>query len=156
MRDVVTKYHPKFKNSKDLREYGLEHPEMFNCERLVEETLAFIGGYNFVDEVGRDFDDIDNSDSKTVTVQPSRPIMEINGVENKIGSLRITIFNPIKESLDYMYVPKSDLKYLKEPCYGKMKHKERLKTSYNSLYDSYNRLEKFRIKSFKELANAKD
>lgn len=156
MRDIVIKHHPEFKKSKDLQEYGLEHPEIFNCERLVEESLAAVGGYNFVDESCRDFDDTDNSDSKTVTVQPSTPYMEVGGVENKIGSLRITIYNPYSESLDYMYVPKDDVKTLKESCYGKNSHKEKLKTRYNSQTNNYNRLEKFRVKSFKDLAKAKD
>ena len=156
MRDVITKYHPDFVNSEELRKYGLTHSHIFNCERLVEEALAAVGGYTFVDEEGRDFDDIDDSDSKTVSIQPSRPVMEINGVENKIGSLRITVYNPLKEGLDYLYVPKSDLKVLKEPCYGKMSHRERLKTSYNSIYDSYNRLQPYRVDSFEDLAKAQD
>lgn len=155
MRDVVCKYHPDFRNSQDLRQFGMTKPTLFNIERLVEESLAAVGGYEFVDEEGRDFNDKWNSDSKTVTViqYPSKMVAEIGSVENKIGSLRVTIYNPFNEGTDFMYIPKRDLSYLKLPCYGKNSHKERLKITWNSQADHYNKFEEFRVRSFEELAH---
>ena len=49
MRDVICIYHPEFRISKDLRAYGMKHPEIFNVERLIEESLAAVGPYEFVD-----------------------------------------------------------------------------------------------------------
>ena len=94
MRDVVCVYHPQFSKSKDLREYGMNHPDIFNIERLVEESLAAIGPYDFVDEAGYDYSDY--SDSKTATVAIYDNVLAIGSVESKIGALRVTIYNPHK------------------------------------------------------------
>ena len=68
MEQIVCKYHPDFVKSKDLQEYGKKYPEIFNIERLIEESLSAVGGYDFVDEDGRDFNCPYDSDSKTVSV----------------------------------------------------------------------------------------
>lgn len=154
MRDVICKYHPEFKKSKDLQKYGLKHPDIFNCERLVEEALAATGGYNFVDESGRDFDCPDNSDSKTVSVQPSSKVVEVASVENKIGSLRITIYNQFTQNLHFMYIPHKSLSVLKLPCYGKNQFKERLLMKWNESGNHYNSFQRFIVPDFKALAQA--
>ena len=105
MRDIVCKHHPAFKRSADLRHYGIKHNDIFNIERLVEESLAAAGGYDFVDAEGYDFTDY--SDSKTTSVNQKTYHVEVNGVETKIGALRITAYNPFKDSADYFFVPKS-------------------------------------------------
>jgi len=152
MRDVVCVYHPQFSKSKDLREYGMNHPDIFNIERLVEESLAAIGPYEFVDEAGYDYSDY--SDSKTATVAIYDNVLAIGSVESKIGALRVTIYNPHKESLDYMFMPFKDWTKYKECSYGKSEHKERLRTRWNQKSDHYNSFEEFRVKTFEELALA--
>ena len=156
MRDVVVKHHPAFTASPDLQRYGLTNPDIFNIERLIEESLAAVGGYDFVDEPGRDFNDHWNSDSKTTTVIPdghSRTAV-ISSIENKIGSLRITIYNPWKDSVDYAYIPRKAVKELSEPNYGKASYKEKIRSRWNQRFDYYNRIEEFRVKTFEELALA--
>lgn len=156
MRDVIVKYHPEFRKSKDLQRYGLTHASIFNIERLVEESLSSVGGYDFVDETGRDFNDSWNSDSKTTTVIPdgSSKTAIVSSLENKIGSLRITIYNPFKESIDFMYIPKVSVDARKEPNYGKASYKEKLRIRWNAAADRYNAFEIFRLSSFEELACA--
>jgi hypothetical protein len=44
------------------------YPKVIDVENLVEHALARLGGYQFVDEEGRDFNDVDDSDSKTSSV----------------------------------------------------------------------------------------
>ena len=157
MRDVICIYHPEFRKSKDLQRYGMKHSAIFNIERLIEESLAVVGGYNFVDETGRDFDCKWNSDSKTATVIPDGKARTavIGSIENKIGSLRITIYNPFKESLDYMYIPRKQVQLLKECCYGKTgANKEKLRIRWNLANDHYNGFDQFLVKDFKELATA--
>lgn len=156
MRDVIIKYHPEFSRSADLQRYGLKHPEIFNCERLIEECLAAVGGYDFVDEAGRDFNDDWNSDSKTTTVIPdghSRTAV-ISGLENKIGSLRITIYNPFKDAVDFAYIPRRDVARLKERSYGKSFYKEKIRGRWSEKFDHYNSLEDFRVSTFEALAQA--
>jgi hypothetical protein len=153
MRDVICIYHPRFRNSPDIKRFGLECPEHFNIERLIEESLAAVGPYRFVDEDGYDFSDL--SDSKTTTINANTRVATISNVETKIGALRITAYNPFKESVDYFYVSKRDLKYVKSPCYGVHDHKERIKFTYSSRGDAYGMFEDYRVKSFTELAKAR-
>jgi hypothetical protein len=152
MRDVICIYHPEFRKSKDLRSYGLKHYDIFNIERLIEESLAAIGPYKFVDEEGYDFTDL--SDSKTTTINANTRVGTISSVETKIGALRITAYNPFKDSADYFYVSRRDMKYVKSPCYGVNDHKERILFKWTEKGDTYNMFEDYRVKSFQELATA--
>ena len=154
IRDVIIKYHPSFIKSPDLCNYGLANPDIFNVERLIEEALAHNGGYNFINEAGRDYDDRWNSDCKTTTViaDGNSKTAIISSVENKIGSLRITIYNPFKDAVDFMYIPKKSVALLKEPSYGKNSYKEKIRARWNANTDYYNSCDKFRVDSFKKLA----
>jgi hypothetical protein len=154
MRDVICIYHPEFRNSKDLRAYGIKHPDIFNIERLIEESLAAVGNMKFVDADGYDFLPC-YSDSKTTSINATTRVGSIGSVETKIGALRITAYNPFKQSADYFYVSKRDMKYVKSPCYGNNDHKERIRFTYNKKGDNYNMFEDYRVRSFEELACAK-
>jgi hypothetical protein len=161
MRDIVCLYHPEFRKSSELRRYGLKHNSIFNVEKLIEESLAALGPYEFVDCAGYDFTDY--SDSKTCTVITNSKyrltkIIQIQNVENKIGSLRVTIYNPCKEGIDFMYIPKKAVQKLMEnsgTTGNDYKIKQRIRTTWNSERDDYNRLEQYRVGSFNELARAK-
>ena len=152
LRDVINIHHPEFKNNKRLQQYALEKPNAFNVEFLIEESLAAVGGYNFVDEAGRDFDDPVDSDSKTVSLNVITRKCEITGVENKIGALRITIYNPLKDAVDFLYMTHKELLNYKLPCYGKNSFKERLCFNWNKRGDHYNSYEQFRVLDFEHLA----
>lgn len=152
MRDVICIHHPEFAASQDLRRYGLKHPDIFNIERLIEESLAAVGPYRFVDEEGYDFSDY--SDSKTTTININTRVGTISSVETKIGALRITAYNPFKQQPDYFFVSKRDMKYVKSPCYGNNSHKERILFTYSTKGDAYGIFEDYRVKSFEELAAA--
>jgi len=153
MRDVVCIYHPEFIASRDLRKYGMKHSDIFNIERLVEESLAAVGPYNYVDEKGYDFTDF--SDSKTTTINANTRIGTIGSVETKIGALRITAYNPFKDAADFFYVSKRNLTHVKSPCYGTQDHKERILFKYSTKGDAYGMFEEYRVKTFEELALAK-
>ena len=152
MRDIICVYHPSFSSSPDLQKFGLEMPERFNIERLIEETLAALGPYRYVDEAGYDFTDY--SDSKTTTINANTRVGTIGSVETKIGALRITAYNPFKDAADFFYVSKRDLKYVKSPCYGVNDHKERILFTYTAKGDTYNTFDDYRVKNFRELALA--
>jgi hypothetical protein len=117
MRDVISRYHPAFRASADLRRYGLAHSDIFNVERLVEESLAAVGPYEFIDGEHADFSD--GTDSKTASIYPTALTHtgrtfkgEISGVETagggqKSGGLRCVIYNPHRDCLMYYFLPKS-------------------------------------------------
>ena len=150
IREIISKYHPKFTHSIDLKRTGIESPEIFHVERLIEETLACVGNMQFVDAEGYDFLP-DFSDSKTVSVNAKSRYAEITGVENKIGALRITVYNTFTNCADFFFVPKNDLDQIKLACYGKNSFKERVRFRYNEK-GHYNYFEDFRVDTFEQLA----
>ena len=114
-----------------------------------------MGGYKLVNEAGRDFDD--NSDSKTVTLIQHGKTWSgmIRGVQNKIGSLRVIIYNPFKNRVDFMYIPHQAIKWHKERTYGKTHESNRLIRIYwSQINDSYNDFNPYRMLSFQKLAQA--
>lgn len=135
------------------RQFALAHPEIFNIEHLVELALANVGGYNFVDEDGRDFDDEVNSVSKTCTLRKWGRGLTISNIENKIGAFRIVVWNEITENVDFLYMPRSAVEKWTEHGFLKKSPKtQRLRGTYNADLDSYNKLEKYQVATFKELA----
>lgn len=162
LKEIVFNYHPMFKHSTTLQEAAIIDPSIFNVERLIEQSLAAEGGYNFVDEFGYDFDDECLSDSKTVTVvnnggRNQSKVIIIGNVHTKIGSLRVTIYNPYSNKIDYMYIPQRAVRILKENNGSQSREagpKERIRATWNERYDHYNRLEEFRVPNFVALANA--
>lgn len=160
MRDVIVKYHPAFNTSRDLQRYGLANPEIFNVERLVEESLAAVGGYEFIDADHADFSD--GTDSKTASIRerPTQPgrntfMGEITGVETaaggqKSGALRCTIYNPHKDSLKFYYLPKywwrDHILYHPTSGIGKIRY------TYNVYHDDIIKFDGFECESFEHLA----
>lgn len=116
MRDVICVFHPEFRNSKELQAYGLKNPEIFNIERLIEESLAAVGPYKVINGDHADFCDGTDSKTASIRVNPTSPGHntyrgEISGVETagggrKAGALRCTIYNPHKDSLKFYFLPK--------------------------------------------------
>lgn len=147
-RDIINVWHPYYKN----KPQPLDRASDLNVERLVEETMAYVGKYNFVDEDGRDFDDPLDSDSKTVSVRKSGNKVTISSVENKIGALRVVVFNHNTDGLDYFFIPLDDIKTLSKFASGKNSYKKIIESQYNLTKKTYARLEDYRASSFEELA----
>jgi hypothetical protein len=162
MRDVICQYHPRFRNSQDLREYGMEDPEMFNVERLVEESLAEVGTYDFIDGVHADFTDGTDSKTASIRVNPMKPGTnsyggEISGVETagggrKQGALRCVIYNPHKDNLKYYFLPKSwwERNITLHPSSGVGK----ITYTYHEPYDHIVKFHGYECANFEELAKA--
>lgn len=153
IRDIVNKYHPDFKDDPKLQAITLKFHDVINVERLIEYTLAAVGEMEFVDEEGYDFLPC-LSDSKTVSVSRTTRRGFISSVENKVGALRITVYNPHMDRVDFFYIPKDYVAEVKKACFGKQMFKERIMFSFSE-NDHYNSFEKFRVSSFEELAKAK-
>jgi len=153
---IFPHFHHLFPTEKS-RQIALKNPKAFNIEHLVELVMANIGGYNFVDEYGRDFDDANNSDSKTCTLRAHDSSLCIGKIEHKIGSFRVVCYNEIKNSLDYFYIPNLGRLYEREKGYiAKDRNQERIRARYTSSTDSYNKFEKYRVKNFYEVATMTD
>jgi hypothetical protein len=170
LRDIIFKKLPGIVNDILMQECILKltelYPTSIDVENLVEHSLAFKGGYDFIDESEKDFNDIDESDSKTVSINPKTGKAEIIGLENKVGSIRITIYNPISpEATSYLYIPRDHLPHLVRECYGTNAGKKRLTITWSKKRPKkykdpkigyFNMYEKFRLDTFDELAEITD
>ena len=157
LEEICFKYLPDVFPTKKSRETALAHPKIFNIEHMVELALAKLGGYNFIDDDGRDFDDIDNSDAKTCTVRERDRGLTIGKTENKIGSFRIVVYNEITEKLDYIYLTnKGRQLHTEREFLKKRPDEQRIRATYNHHFDHYNKLEDFRVENFETLAKMTD
>jgi hypothetical protein len=67
-RKIIFIHHPLFKSFEAQYQVIQLGFKSFNVEHLIEQTFAYVGGYAFIDGAGSDFNDQEDSDSKTVTV----------------------------------------------------------------------------------------
>lgn len=153
LQEIVFRYHPRFKKSKTLRKLGLENPNIFNVERLIEESIAFIGKLVYVDADGYDFLP-DHSDSKTVTLTVLKNKVSCRGtigsVGAKVGALRVVAFNAMHNCLDFFYIPHEYIKKLK---FRHTKVSEGIALYFGK--NGYYNLEEYRVDNFEELAKAR-
>lgn len=159
LREIAYKHHPGYMNTDILFQRQQlvivnSYPKSVDVENITEIALAYRGGYNFVDLKSQDFDDIDKSDSKTGTINIVSRKVEIGGIANKIGALRLSIWNPILDVVDFMFLPYASWKHgYANKCYGKnTEGKLRLQMTWDPKKNSYNRFEIFRLMDFEELA----
>lgn len=156
MEEVILPYHPDFQTPA-VRALATSHPELFNIELLVEHAMAAVGGYQYIDAVGQDFDDPDQSDCKTSTVTPfykksgriSGYKYHINNVGNKIGSLRIVMYNAVTDHVDYFYIPPG------APVKGRYAKKTgtvAYSGNYSMKYQTYTTLSAYQVPTFQEVA----
>ena len=154
LENVIVPHHHIFKNCDNLyKEMALKNPVLFNVEHGVEKAMADAsnGLYEFVDAVG--YDNSDFSDTKTTSVNFNTRVAEVKGIENKIGALRIVIYNPRSHrKVDYMFIPAAAVQSLALACHGNDSHKSRLLIKYSANGDHYNKFEQFRISTFENLA----
>jgi hypothetical protein len=152
-KKILFRYHPSFMNAEAQHQVlNVLGPDAFNVEHLIEQAFAHVGGYNFVDEDGYDFDDAEFSDSKTVTVNKDRSVAELGSVGNKIGTLRIVVYNPFIQDVHFLYMQYKDWQKLALDCHGKNKGDKRLMISYSFADMHYNQFRSFQVDSFEILA----
>lgn len=170
LQEIVFKHHPAFKNNSASRLLFETLHEVVNVERLVEQTMAHVGGYNFVDGHGYDFDDGEalgcpNSECKTASIWPN-PIpkgnrnsykLEVSNVcrtgpqgGEKCGALRIVLYNSVNHTLHYYFIPKLYWQNMItiHPTSGIGK----IVATWNSVTNTCNKLDPFEVDSFESLA----
>lgn len=170
LHEIIFKYHPDFKNDAHSRRIFEKHQDVINIEKLVEQTMAHIGGYNFVDGHGYDFDDGEkydcpNSECKTASVRMNpvprgsrvSHVLEISNIcrtgpqgGQKCGALRVVLYNAVTHSLNFYFIPKhawSEMIYL-HPTSGIGK----IVATWNSDTNTCNKLDEFEEDSFDVLA----
>ena len=164
MRDVICVYHPRFRNSPEIKRFGLECPDHFNVEKLVEESLAAVGPYYFVDEDHYDFSDFTDAKTASIRLNPKKAGCntfqgEISGVQTagggqKYGALRCIIYNPHKPDggLKYYFLPPSFWKnYITIHPTSKT---GKVEYTYNRVHDKIIKFQGYECVNFEELALA--
>ena len=158
LTDLVFVHNREFADNNSL-DYVLNHLEYYNIPRLVEETMAVTGGYKFVDE--QHFDFSDGTECKTSSVNPigrldsptTHSVVISNTVSRsgvpKSGDLRVVIYNAVTDSLEYFFIPQSDILGLscKSP-----NHKGLISCTYSSIKNKIQKMEQYRCKSFLDVA----
>jgi hypothetical protein len=157
LEKICFTYLPDMFPTKESQGLALKYPNAYNVEHLVELALAKVGGYNWVDEEGYDFDDADFSDSKTCTLRCYDGQLGLTKIQNKIGSFRMVIYNEFKDDLHFIYLTsKGRERWIESGYLQKKPWEQRIRTSYNESKDSYNKLEEYRVSTFVELARMSD
>lgn len=161
MNEILFKYHPDFVNNDEIQNTMLKYIDVIRVERLVEHTMAHVGGYNFIDGDHCDFDD--GSECKTASVRPSptKPgsasySLEISNVISsggcaKTGPIRVVLYNPHVYELRYYYLPASEIQKIGVNVHPTTRT-GRLFATWNSKKDTCKKLDRYRCKSFFELA----
>ena len=116
LRDVINVYHPRFRNNKRNRAEAIKDPDIFNVERLYEESLSAVGPYNFINAAHKDFSDTSDAKTSTITLNPNQiggnnHRGTVTGVSRitggcKEGPLRVAIYDPHTDSLLFYFLPK--------------------------------------------------
>lgn len=160
--DVIAKFHPDISQDEKLKNLLSANIGWLNIESLIEQTMAAVGGYNFVD--GEHYDFSDGTECKTGSVAPNPKKnlgitygVKITNVQSCAGvtkgSLRAVIYNPHTESCSYFFIPSDHLdteialSYING--YGTTKV---LSATWNSITNKINKLERYRVKDFETLA----
>jgi hypothetical protein len=163
MQTLVAEYHPKFTASAKIRQLAVNNPKYFNIEFLVEECMAHVGGYSFVDAAHYDFSDF--SDCKTASIReaPKKPGAGshrgvIEGISSpgggfKYGALRCVIYNPHKKNLKYYFLPRSA--WTNMLTFHPTTNIAKICFSYHLPKDHIRKLAGYECSSFEELAKAK-
>ena len=153
MREVILNYHPKYLTNTEVRNHAWNNPNHYNPEHLVEEVMAHVGGYKFLDEDGYDFSDY--SDSKTASIGENG-VATVGGILGKgknggakLGDLRVILYNPFKDRLDYYFMPKAGWESIRE--YGDA-NKGRLRAAYSPELDRVYKWHQWQVKDFETLA----
>lgn len=153
LRDIACKHIDRYSNSWPVIQH---HWRDFNVEHLVEQAMCELGGYEFVDQ--HHYDNSDYSDTKTASINTHDrfatvgSILSRDGGQPKAGDLRVVLYNPYYERLDYYFMPRSGWESIRE--YGAA-NRNKLRAKYNPEQDRVHKWDQWRVSSFRELAEMK-
>lgn len=150
LRDIACQHIDRYRNSWPIIQ---DHWRDFNVEHLVEQAMAELGGYEFVD--AHHYDNSDYSDTKTASINTHDrfatvgSILSRDGGTAKQGDLRVVLYNPYYDRLDYYFMPKAGWESIRE--YGQA-NRNKLRAKYNPDLDQVYKWHQWRVPTFKDLA----
>jgi hypothetical protein len=163
---IIREYHPSIANSTEVKSFMDTHWGWMNIEKMIEETMAAVGGYEFVDGEHHDFSDLTECKTGSIKINPQQNTnncysVRITNIESGAGitkgSIRAVIYNPHTDACMYYYIPASHLNtkikltFLNGP--GTIKN---IDATWNSNTNRINKLEQYRVTTFTELCTMTD
>lgn len=154
VREVIWEYHPTF--SQAWVSFESINFSWLDTSELMEETMAHVGNYEYIDAEHADF--TDGSDCKTASVNIKKQgkidrVVSHAGKE-KSGMLRVVIYNAITGKVMFYALPKWFWRPLVK-LHG-THHMGGISYSYRPDGDRIPKLEEFRCKTFEELCLTKN
>lgn len=152
LEDIIKVYNP---NYKDL---DISDPMAHNVSRMLEETMAYVGGYEVVDNDHHDFSDGTECKTGTITLNKTTDSKNTHrfiisntisqaGIE-KTGDLRVVVYNNMQDSLLYFFIPQ---RYIRALSTLGIDGKARIEGFYNSVSNRVEKLNFFRVQYFEKL-----
>ena len=152
LKDIAHQHLPEYQVGKQLPTL-LNNWRHYNVEHIVEDAMAHVGGFEYVNQAH--YDNTDYSETKTGTCRQHDRTATISGIISrhsktpKAGDIRAVIYNEFTQKLDYFFMPKADWELMREHGDANCSI---LRTKYQPHTDTYTKWERFRIKDFDTLA----
>ena len=152
LQDIAHRYLPEYQDPRRLPDL-LTRWRHYSVEHIVEDAMAHLGGYQYVDE--DHYDNSDYSETKTGTLRAHDRTATISGIISrhnktpKVGDIRAVIYNEFTGGLDYFFMPKAEWEQMRE--YGQA-NDSILRTKYTIDWNRYTKWESYRVSDFETLA----
>jgi hypothetical protein len=152
LQDIAHRHLPEYQDPRRLPDL-LTRWRHYNVEHIVEDAMAHVGGYRYVDE--NHYDNSDFSETKTGTLRQHdrtatiSAILSRHGGKAKVGDIRAVIYNEFTAELEYYFLPKAEWECLRE--YG-ASNSTILRAKYNPETNTIYKWQRFRKPTFEALA----
>ena len=150
--DIAHRHLPEYQDPKCIAQFECRWRH-YSVEHIVEDAMAHVGGYQYVN--ADHYDNTDYSETKTGTLRTHDStvtltnIVSDKGGKAKVGDIRAVIYNEYTEQLEYFFFPKAEWELMRE--YGDS-NKRILRARYNPATGKIAKWERFREKDFETLA----
>ena len=150
--DIAHEHLPEYQDPKFLPQFQSRWRH-YSAEHIVEDAMAHVGGYTYVDK--DHYDNSDYSETKTGTLSRHDLRVRIGNIVSKhtgtpkVGDIRAVIYNEFTTELEYFFMPKAEWEDIRE--HGDA-NKAVLRASYNQHTGKVIKWERFRVKDFETLA----
>jgi len=153
IQDVILPYHPTFAESVDINKINAE---WFDVSLLLEEAMSHIGGYERIDSYHMDFSDGSDCKSSTINNRKRGLVDRVvsHGGKEKHGTLRVVVYNSIKQKVMYYALPKKD--WIKMVNIHPTNKQGSINYGYKIEQDIIPKFEDFRCKTFEALCLTKN
>ena len=150
--DIAHEHLPEYQDPKFLPQFQSRWRH-YNVEHMVEDAMAHVGGYEYVNQ--DHYDNTDYSETKTGTLRTHDSIATITNIVSdrgnkaKVGDIRAVIYNQFDHGLHYYFLPKAYWESIRE--HGKS-NCTILRSSYKADVDRVSKWRDYRVDTFHELA----